>query len=293
MASDGRRKVNGFVKLILSLFFFAGSYIVGQLLRLTGRKPAPTCIVLYYHSVPAEQRYAFARHMDVVTRLTQPIRVDQVPEMAPGEHYSGITFDDAFENVFDNALPELIQRGIPGAIFVTTDVLGKYATWWPEAAPERHERIAPESKVRAFSNQLIVFGSHALTHPRLTLTNETDAKREIIESKRQLEALLGSEVRIFSFPFGACNDALVDWCREAGYERVFTSLPTRAFENPKEFVVGRVKAEPTDWRIETYLKLMGAYRWIPQAIAMKQKLFAKPRTDNPRIAAPDASKSIA
>ncbi len=90
--------------------------------------------------VPTAERQAFARQMDLVARISKPVPVDHAPEMLPGERYSGITFDDAFENVLINAVPELIQRKIPAAIFVTTEVLGKFAGWWPSAAPERHEK---------------------------------------------------------------------------------------------------------------------------------------------------------
>jgi peptidoglycan/xylan/chitin deacetylase (PgdA/CDA1 family) len=293
MANDGNRKLNGLVKLAISLVVFAGFCIVRMLLYLIRRKPAASYIILYYHSVPAEQRQAFARQMDMVARLTKPMRVDDVPEMLPGERYSGITFDDAFENVFDNAVPELVQRNIPAGIFVTTEILGKYADWWPDAAPERHERTAGERHLCRLPADLISLGSHTLTHPRMTLSSETEAKKEIFESRRRLEALLNCKVATFSFPFGAYNDKLVGWCREAGYERVFTSLPTGAFKCPDEFVTGRVKAEPTDWPIEIYLKLLGCYRWIPYAISVKQKLFARATVRERRVGAPDIRKSVA
>ncbi len=293
MADDGRRKVNGLLKLWISLFFFAGYCILRVLYYLVGRKPAATCIILYYHSVPAEDRQAFARQMDLVARISKPIRVDRAPEMLPGEHYSGITFDDAFENVLENAVPELVQRKIPAAIFVTTEVLGKFAGWWPSAARERHERVAVEKQLSQFPTGLIILGSHTLTHPRLTLVSETEAKREIFESRRKLEASLNCKITTFSFPFGAHNDELVGWCREAGYQRVFTSVPVGAFKYPNEFVIGRIKAEPTDWPIEIYLKLVGCYRWIPYAVSLKQMLFAKPTLRKNHVGTPDVRGSVA
>jgi peptidoglycan/xylan/chitin deacetylase (PgdA/CDA1 family) len=293
MADDGRRKVNGLFKLWISLFFFAGYCILRVFQYLLGRKPAATCIILYYHSVPAEERQAFARQMDLVSRVTKPIHVDSVPEMRPGERYSGITFDDAFENVLTNAVPELVQRKIPAAIFVTTEVLGKFAGWWPNAAPERREIIAVETQLSQFPTDLINLGSHTLTHPRLTLVSETEAKREIFESRQKLEELLGCKIATFSFPFGAHNDELVGWCREAGYERVFTSVPTGAFKHPGEFVTGRIKAEPTDWPIEIYLKLLGCYRWIPYAVSIKQMFFAKPALNKVRVETTDVRGSVA
>jgi hypothetical protein len=73
-----------------------------------------------------------------------------------------------------------------------------------------------------------------------------------------------------SFPYGGFNDAVIEGCREAGYERVFTALPVFAFSQPGEFVCGRVGAAPTDWPIEFRLKLAGAFRWLPYAYDLKR-----------------------
>ncbi len=41
--------------------------------------------------------------------------------------------------------------------------------------------------------------------------------------------------------------------------------------------MGRVRVDPTDWPLEFHLKLMGAYRWLPMAIALKRRLLATVR----------------
>jgi len=81
-------------------------------------------------------------------------------------------------------------------------------------------------------------------------------------------------VTTFSFPYGAFNAQLVEWCRDAGYERVFTTLPVIASSEPEEFAVGRVSVEPTDWSLEFRLKVLGAYRWLPLAYKMKRAIFS-------------------
>lgn len=78
---------------------------------------------------------------------------------------------------------------------------------------------------------------------------------------------------MFSFPYGSFNEALVNCAMEAGYERVFTVLPDLAFSDPAEFVTPRVRVDPTDWDLEFRLKVLGAYRWLPIAFAIKRSLF--------------------
>ncbi len=84
--------------------------------------------------------------------------------------------------------------------------------------------------------------------------------------------MLGREFTLFAFPYGAFNERLINICKEAGYKRIFTTLPYPAELGPGEFVSGRVTVDPTDWPIEFYLKLSGAYRWLPIAFATKKKL---------------------
>ena len=115
-----------------------------------------------------------------------------------------------------------------------------------------------------------------MTHPALPALNENDAKRELSESRAKLEKMLDREIRLFSFPYGAFNAKLIEWCREAGYERVFTIAPTLAFLDPREFVTGRMSVEPTDWPLEFRLKLMGAYRWLPVAFSLKRRVLSIP-----------------
>ncbi len=48
---------------------------------------------------------------------------------------------------------------------------------------------------------------------------------------------------------------LINICREAGYKRIFTTLPYPAELGPGEFVSGRVTVDPTDWPIEFYSEI--------------------------------------
>jgi peptidoglycan/xylan/chitin deacetylase (PgdA/CDA1 family) len=191
-----------------------------------------------------------------------------------GRRYAAVTFDDAYENVLLNALPGLQARAIPAAVFVVPEMCGRAATLSDSSTNSPAQRkVMSVENIKNLPSGLFMIGSHSLTHPYLTKLSPKEAAHELVESRRVLETLVQRPVRLFSFPYGACSEELFRLCREAGYERVFTTLPRFAFCEPDEFVTGRVRVDPTDWRIEFRLKLLGAYRWLPTAFAIKSRIF--------------------
>jgi peptidoglycan/xylan/chitin deacetylase (PgdA/CDA1 family) len=104
---------------------------------------------------------------------------------------------------------------------------------------------------------------------------EEQARVELFDSRNKLRTLLNRDITLFSFPYGATSQRLVDLCREAGYERVFTIIPTLALSDPCEFITGRIAVDPTDWPVEFRLKLLGAYQWLPKIFKLKGRLLAR------------------
>ena len=244
-----------------------------MILSIVGKRVPAMAVVLYYHSIPKEKRAAFARQMDKLVRCSRPWPADaRVPPCA-GARYASVTFDDGYQNIVDNAVPELVQRGIPATIFIVSGNLGATPRWEDQSAssdPDMNEPILTAEQLRNLPSDLVRIGSHTVTHPVLSRLSEPQARAELSESRSMLEKFVGSEVKLLSFPYGSFNINLLRWCRDEGYERVFTTSPNVAFSEPDEFVVGRVAASPDDWNVEFYLKLHGTYRWLPRAYAVKR-----------------------
>lgn len=268
-------KVSRTAKLCISLIVLVVDVLVGWVCHLFGKTTQNTCVILYYHSIRSQDVPRFAKQMDLLVRLTTPISLTDSPTGST-TRYSSVTFDDAFENVFENALPELTKRGIPAAVFVTTKFLGKPASWWPPNAPESAQKLVSAERLKSLRSNLITLGSHTHTHPMLPLLDETHARQELQESKSELERILEREIRLFSFPFGALNEKLVQWCLEAGYKRIFggQSLPTHTNDDSRPFLCGRIGVFPADSYLEFRLKALGAYRWLPCAVAMKRWILS-------------------
>jgi len=271
-------EVSRLLKLVVSSLLHGFDALYGLLLKISGGQPRGTCVVLYYHSVPPEQRSLFAKQLDAILETAPVIDITREVLLEPGQRRIGITFDDAFENFVSEALPELEKRRIPATVFVITNALGK--AFGPSKAPER---VMTARQLLDLPSDLISVGSHTATHPYLPELDDLAARQELSESKSALEQLLGREITSFSFPFGGFTDRLIELASEAGYRTLFTTLPGFLFRpDHRHPALGRVRVDPTDWPAEYRLKLAGAYRWLPLAISLKARLkkLWKPRMKN-------------
>jgi hypothetical protein len=64
---------------------------------------------------------------------------------------------------------------------------------------------------------------------------------------------------------------------------VFSTSPTLIQDGQSGYLVGRVAADPWDWRLEFKLKMLGAYGWQPYAQSAKksmQQLLVPKETTN-------------
>lgn len=242
--------------------------------RLAGVRGAPQ-VVLYYHAVAAAERPRFARQMDALRRRARPVAPERLGT-AGSRREALVTFDDGLRSVLTNALPELAARNIPCVIFVVAGALGRTPAWGSyrqtDPATAAADTVATAGELRAALGPLVTIGSHTVTHARLTAIAAQSAQMEIFSSRARLETALGRPVTLLSFPYGAASDAVIAWCREAGYERLFATAASAVGEST--LVIRRVRVDPGDWLWEFYLKLWGGYDWLPLALRCKRRLAA-------------------
>ena len=60
-------------------------------------------------------------------------------------------------------------------------------------------------------------GGHTYHHVRLPRVSIEEAEREIVESKRRLEEITGSELLSFCYPYGRFNDQVISIVKGAGF----------------------------------------------------------------------------
>ncbi len=106
---------------------------------------------------------------------------------------------------------------------------------------EKRWRLLNVAELRQLAAAGMSMGAHTRSHPILSLCNEEEARREIGESKSELERALGRSTWAFAYPFGnpsTMAEREVRLAREAGF--------SAAFLNVEHWSVGREKAEQQD-----------------------------------------------
>lgn len=239
--------------------------LVWAILTGFGRFRRDGVVVLCYHGVSAKQRERFAWQMSKIrSRVVDLTKCRAGASSCAELPYVSMTFDDTFANLMENALPILEQYQVPATIFAVADNLGCLPRWeLPYGHPESTEMtMTAEQLVAVSKNPLFCIGSHTLTHPYLAKIRPDQLKKELIDSKRQLEQLLGNPIEDLALPFGSYNQEVFRTAREAGYRRIYTVDAKPVNPMSEDPVMGRFSMSPDVWKIEFLLTCSGAYTWL-------------------------------
>lgn len=268
-----------YVKIGISLAYYALRGIVFCSFRLAGRPRPRRLTILYYHAVSSEDRIRFARQIDALHRRAHVLPASYRGELPSGKKCVAITFDDAFVSVADNALPELARRSFHSTIFVPVDWMGRVPGWAMKKSetatamePEQAEVVMTSDQLRGLDGSLVSLGSHSLTHRSMVEINTTHAQKEIEHSRHRLAELSGREILEFSFPYGEYDEPAVAICRAAGYTTIFSIRAQGTDTTTAGLLRGRTKVDPSDSRIEFFLKFNGAYDWMGYNVSLRKML---------------------
>jgi peptidoglycan/xylan/chitin deacetylase (PgdA/CDA1 family) len=127
-----------------------------------------------------------------------------------------LTFDDAYVNFLEYALPILRQYHFPAVVYVVAGKLGGTADWYLKDGLEASS-LMNEAQLRGLLDYNITIGAHGLTHRRLVGLPEDILRQEIRHGRLLLEQKIGVPVRHFCYPYGSHDRAVMRAVRDAGF----------------------------------------------------------------------------
>ena len=152
-----------------------------------------------------------------------------------------ITLDDGFQNVFENALPVFRELGVPAITYIVAGQIGG-SNVWDHGKGLQERPLMSRSEILGWVRAGYEIGAHTVTHPNLTALSPADARREIFDSKKILEDLIGQPICHFSYPYGRWNALVRDLVMEAGYVTACTVEAGCNFPETDRFTLRRLTA---------------------------------------------------
>lgn len=131
-----------------------------------------------------------------------------------------ITFDDGYADLAEHAFPVLETYGASATVFVVSRLLGGRSEWDDAVGLGAH-RLLGGGELRTWARRGIELGAHSRTHLDLTRV-AAEVLQDEVAGSRDLEAIGGSPVRSFAYPYGAWNaDVLA--CVRRHFDVAFTT----------------------------------------------------------------------
>lgn len=143
-----------------------------------------------------------------------------------------ITFDDGYQNQYDNAYPILKKYKFHATMFIITNYLDKGTLY------------LKSNELKEMSDNGIDIESHTLNHAKLDKLSYSDQLANLKDSKDKLENICGKAVRFIAYPYGYFNINTVKACQKADYLMGFTTSGKWANTEKGVYAVNRIYVFP-------------------------------------------------
>lgn len=268
--------------------------------RIAGTEPVQ---ILFYHRVADQHPNdwtmrcgMFARQIDWLERRFEVVSLFEAQRrIASGNNHVPtvcLTFDDGYADNLEFAIPLLLGRGLPFTYFVCSDHIRKRLPFPHDVAagvplaPNRAEDL------RQLAAWGVEIGAHTRTHADLGRLTGEPLRKEIVDSKREIERITGQPVRYMAFPYGLhCNlsKGAFHLAREAGYLGVCSAYGGYNFPGSDPFHLQRFHADCEFVRFRTWLGVDRRKRRLVQPFDWQGDDLAK--VDQPSTVATVSSQS--
>lgn len=152
-----------------------------------------------------------------------------------------LTFDDSDLDQYKIALPEMKKHGFKGVFFIMTVSLGRSI-------------YMSKEQVKELSDDGQVIGLHTWDHQDVRKYKDGDWEKQIVQPKKELEALIGKPVQYFAYPFGAWNKEAIPELKKYDVKAAF-QLSTKRDSTEPLYTIRRMII-PGDWNAGTMYRIM-------------------------------------
>ena len=165
-----------------------------------------------------------------------------------------LTFDDGYADNAHVALPLLQAYDMRATLFVITGYIGHSNRWNTRACYDTRHMTWDE--VRHWHESGGDLGGHSHLHHCMTRLSSDELQETVLLNKRLLEQETGITPRAFAYPYGRCNQAVIDVIRQH-YELAFATEGGAWNASAHRYAIKRLTVSPM-WTIEDFAKQLHA-----------------------------------
>jgi peptidoglycan/xylan/chitin deacetylase (PgdA/CDA1 family) len=223
--------------------------------------------ILFYHRVADNHpnkwtigQDDFRRHLDWLQQNFDVVSLAEAQRRIRAPHCDrptvSITFDDGYSDNARYAIPEIIQRELTCAYFVSTSFVTSRQPFPHDAAAGVPLLANTIEELRQFVEQGIEIGAHTRTHLDIGKLPVERFNDEIKGSIDDLERWLNITVRYFAFPYGMphnTSQASVDFLASLGIRGICTAYGAFNFPGQSGFHLRRIHGDPRIERLKNWL----------------------------------------
>lgn len=166
-----------------------------------------------------------------------------------------LSYDDGVTQ--DIRFIELLNKyGIKGTFNLNSGLLGQPGMINIGKRPATHNKVPPKEVKSIYAGHEIA--SHGLYHTTICNTDSARCLNEILNCRKELEALAGYPITGFAYAFGAYDNTVVNALESCGITYARTIKATHAFDIPEDFLIWDPTCHHDDERLpeltENFLK---------------------------------------
>src|SRR6266513_1050879 len=187
-----------------------------------------------------------------------------------GKKYVVITLDDGYRDFYTSAFPVLNKLGMSATVYLPTAFIKQ------KSSPCKGKKCLTWAEVRELHRAGVLFGSHAVNHPKLTGLCHAELERELRRSKEKIESELGCAVGSFAYPYAFPEQdrefahRLRDLLMVTGYNNGVSTILGTVQSLDERYFLKRVPANSWDDLTFFEAKIQGNYDWLHRVQYLKK-----------------------